>query len=151
MPPQYPFDPRKEPRVVGMATRMEEPNADIYLVSGILPDAPGSRWRWANPKAELRFQFLQAAAATFFIDLVLADSVFRETGPVEFTFRLEGREFARTRLDRPGGHHFEAPVEAGWVNAALPSTLTIEADRYFTAPTDGVKLAFLLVAAGFRQ
>jgi hypothetical protein len=150
LPAQYRFQPDSEPRVVGMAIRMEEPQVDNYLVSGVLRDELGSMWRWANPRMQLRLQVAERRASTFYIDFVISETTFKETGPVTFRFLLNDQEISRATYDKPGEKHHEAPVAASLLDPTVPVTITIEADRWWTSE-DGTKLAFLLVGAGFQQ
>src|SRR5262245_27950517 len=88
-PTQRDFNPDSEPRAVGNVVSMDAPQVETYIVSGIITNEPGAAWRWANPRAELRFSILDPANITFFSDFVIADSTFAITGPVTMSFFID--------------------------------------------------------------
>lgn len=133
-----------------MNFRTQDTHADNHILRGTLPEGPGAQWRWTNPEAVLRFQLAESKQAWFYLDIVLADAVYKTTGPVPFHFWIEDHEFASTTVTGAGPHHLEFPVPVSLLTAALPIEVKVVADKHLLA-SDGVKLAYLLVGGGFRQ
>jgi hypothetical protein len=130
---------------------MEDPLVDAYIVSGILPNDPGSRWRWAGQRVELRFTLTDISNLKFFMDFAIDGSTFEKTGPVNLQFFVDGKPFAKAHCSKPGEQHFETPVDAALLKVEEGMVVAVESDKVFTSPLDGVKLAFMLVRAGFQR
>ncbi|MBL8175541.1 MAG: hypothetical protein JNK48_12780 [Bryobacterales bacterium] len=151
LPMQRVFDPSSEPKVVGAIVSMDSPHVDNYIVSGIITREPGSSWRWANEKAQLRFAIGEAQRMKFIADFVIADDTFKVTGPVTMKFTIDGRPIGAERYDKPGEKHYEVEVAPAVLRSGEPMTVSAEVDKYFESKTDGVKLGFLLIRMGFTQ
>ncbi len=150
VPPQTVFRPDTEPRSVGPRISMSAPQADNHILSGLITMDQGASWRWTKEKVELRFHLTDAGKRTFFMDLVISDEVLRKTGPQTLRFSIDGRPFASATYDSQGQKRFEAPVPDNLIRTDHPLIVTTEVDKYFQSPTDGVKLGFLLIGAGFQ-
>ena len=151
LPMQRTFNPNAEPKVVGSIISMESPHVDNYIVSGIITREPGSSWRWANPKAELRFALTETKNVKFVADFVIADDTYKLTGPVTMQFLIDGKAFASQRYDSSGEKHFETMVEPGLLRSDAPMVVAAQVDKFYESPTDGVQLGFLLIRMGFTQ
>lgn len=150
-PMQRVFDPELEPKVVGATISMDSPHVDNYLVSGIITHEPGATWRWANPKAELRFALNETKGMKFHADFVIAEDTFKLTGPVTMKFTVDGKVLGSQRYDQHGEKHFETAVDETLLRTDAPMLVAAEVDKYFQSPQDGVKLGFLLIRMGFTQ
>ncbi|MFN7932868.1 MAG: hypothetical protein U0R19_06045 [Bryobacteraceae bacterium] len=145
------FDPNAEPRVVGAIISMESPHVDNYIVRGVITREPGASWRWANPKAELRFALSGTQGVKFVADFVIADDTFKLTGPVVMKFTVDGKLIGSARCDKPGEQHFETAVAPDLLRDDEPMLVAAEVDKFFQSPQDGTKLGFLLIRMGFTQ
>jgi len=150
-PIQRKFSPATEPRAVGESIQMSDSMADTHIVSGVLGGEPGSSWRWANPRAELRFHLAEIKAQKFVIDFAIADDTFKLTGPVTMQFFIDGKRFAATKLDSPGSKHFETPVPEALLKVDTPVVVAAEVDKFYTSSHDGTKLGFILSGMGFQH
>ncbi|MBL8228428.1 MAG: hypothetical protein JNL98_08125 [Bryobacterales bacterium] len=149
-PLQRVFDPNSEPAIVGEMISMESPQADGYIVRGTITNEPGAKWRWCEPRLDLRFQLSATQGLKYFMDFVINENTFAKTGPVHFRFTLDGKPIGEARYDTPGIKRFETPVAAELLRTDQPVVVTAEADKFILGETDRVKLAFLVVSAGFR-
>jgi hypothetical protein len=129
---------------------MSDSMVDAHIVSGVLGGEPGSSWRWANPRAELRFHLAETKAQKFVIDFAIADDTFKLTGPVSMQFFIDGKRFAGMKLDTPGSKHFETPVAETFLKADKPIVVAAEVDKFYTSSHDGTKLGFILTGMGFK-
>ncbi|MBS1827230.1 MAG: hypothetical protein JST93_18075 [Acidobacteria bacterium] len=145
------FDPNAEPKVVGAIISMDSPHVDNYIVRGVITREPGSSWRWANPKAELRFALSGTQGVKFTADFVIADETFKITGPVVMTFTVDGKPIGSARYDKPGEKHFETAVPAALLKEDEPMMVAAEVDKFYQSPQDGAQLGFLLIRMGFTQ
>lgn len=149
-PVQRVFDPNSEPAVVGEVISMESPQADSHIVSGTITNEPGAKWRWCEPRLDMRFQLSATQGLKYFMDFVINENTFAKTGPVHFRFTLDGKPIGEARYDTPGIKHFEAQVDPHLLRTDQPVVVSAEADKFIAGETDRVKLAFLVVSAGFR-
>lgn len=135
---------------MGEMISMESPQADNYVVRGTITNEPGAKWRWCEPRLDLRFQVASNKGLKYFMDFVINENTFAKTGPVRFRFSVDGKPIGEVRYDTPGIKHFESAVDPAVLRTDQPVIATAEADKYIVGETDQVKLAFLVVAAGFR-
>lgn len=150
-PAQYVFDPNAEPRLVGSIALMDDAFVENYILSGVLAGDKGSPWRWANDKAELRFQLGELKPVRFIVDFVIPHSTFEITGPVKMALSLNGKQVATMPVDKPGQQHWIVPVEAGQFDPVTPVVAKIEVNKFYQSEHDGTKLGFMLQRAGFEQ
>ncbi|MCS7027070.1 MAG: hypothetical protein NZV14_19925 [Bryobacteraceae bacterium] len=149
-PLQRNFNPDAEPPAVGEAISMMSPEADNYILSGTITNEPGVKWRWCAPRLEMRFQLASTRGLTYFMDFVLNENTFAQTGPVKFRFLIDGKSLGEVLYDTPGEKHFETPVPPELLRTDRPVVVTTEVDKYLVSQSDQAKLAFLLISAGFK-
>lgn len=133
--------------VVGMG----DPGAAAHIITGVSANAEAGSWRWAHKRAELRFALAKVDNVRAVVDFTLPEDAFRATGPLTFTFFVNGRPLDAIRYDRPGGQHFEKPVPADWLRLDAATVLAIEVDKLFKSPKDGWEMGFILNRAGFLE
>ncbi|HUQ91835.1 MAG TPA: hypothetical protein VM120_09145 [Bryobacteraceae bacterium] len=150
-PIQRVFNPEAERRVVGTSISMQSPDVERYILKGLLPANKGDRWRWANQRAEIRLQPESTKNRKFFMEFVIADATFKETGPIRMSFFADGQPIGNVRYDQPGEKRFVTEVAEGLLKPYEPMVIAAEADKVFVSPQDGMKLGFLLVRAGFTE
>lgn len=130
---------------------MTNPNAGAYIVQGVGNDTEGTGYRWAFAHPVLQFRVPHIQDPRFRMDFALPPQTFRITGPVTLTFALNGRTFDRVRFDQPGAQHYEHPVPEGFLRNEAINLVSIEPDKFYTAPEDGAQLAFVLYRVGFVE
>lgn len=139
-----------EPRLLGDMVSIDSPFAERHILSGVLGGPVGSQWRWANQRAELRFQVMETERRKFFVKFVIADSTFKSTGPVTMRFFIKNKLVGTMRCENHGARLFEAPVPEGLIQPGEIVQTSVEADKVWIS-TDNTKLGFLLVSAGFKD
>ena len=75
---------------------MLDPDMDAHIVRDIGP-AVNPRWRWTQSRPALRIRVHGAEPLTYFIDFTLAETTFRDTGPVTITFLVNDHVLDRVR------------------------------------------------------
>jgi hypothetical protein len=143
-----------EPSGVGRLSSyvaMNDPNADPHLLRDVSHFNEGGGWRWAGPRPQMRFYLETTHNFRLSLDFVIAETTFKETGPVTLTFLINGRPFDKVRYAGPGEQHYEKPVPEPLLRAGQDNLVEIEFDRVWTSPDDGAKLSILLVHAGFAR
>ena len=131
--------------------RMGEAAASNYIVGDINESIEGGGWRWTKRKPTLRLQLKRVTNQKFMADLTIAGNTFKETGPVSVTFTINDHELARESYTKAGRHPFEKAVPAEWLHVVGDNIVTMEIDKLWTSPTDGVELGFILASAGFLE
>jgi hypothetical protein len=140
-----------EQQRVGRFVNMNDDNAGLYLVRDIQDNLEGTGWRWAHDRPELRFLLDKTSGLSFAMDFSFPEPNFKQTGPVTVTFFVNGRQLDKVRYATPGDKHFEKAVPAGWLRTGDYTVCRAEVDPPWVAPTDKVRLGFVLVRAGFVE
>ncbi len=128
---------------------MKQPDADAHLLRDISHFVEGSDWRWAGAHPQMRFYLGSSRNVRFLMDFSIADATFRDTGPVTFTFLVNGSVFDRVRYAASGIQHYEKSVPAHLLRANQENVVEIEFDKVWTSKEDGARLSILLLRAGF--
>jgi hypothetical protein len=136
---------------LGNFIRMNDPNAEAYIVSDVAKSVEGGTWRWTYRRPELRFFLRRSEHLKFAMDFVVADATFQQTGPVVLSIQVNGHPLETVRCARPGERHFEAPVPSGILQPNAINTVAVESDKVWTSPQDGAILGFILIRAGFLE
>ena len=134
-----------------MFVEMSSPDASWHFVKDIYPGAPGDQWRWTNQNPSLRILTVTTQNLKLSADFALWDQAFKQTGPVEITFLVNGRALDKIRYTSPGQKHFEKPVPPDWLTTDVESTVSMSIDKLYTAPADGLKFGFILSSIGFLR
>lgn len=135
------------PSYIGSTVDFNHPNADDYVVKGMLP---GTGRRWTTDRTELQFLVTPKSDLRFFMDLTVHEDTLRTTGPVKITFRISSHILGQVLYDRAGDYRFEASVPGNLVRSGVPVEVFADVSPVWVSPTDGVRLGFLIEKAGFR-
>jgi len=84
-------------------------------------------------------------------DFAIWDDGFKQTGPLEFSYFVNGRLLDKVKYATPGYKHFEKAVPAGWLAADAESTISVDVDKLYVSPQDGKKFGFILTRIGFLR
>jgi hypothetical protein len=130
---------------------MSSPGASWHIVKDIDAGEPGAQWRWTKQNPTVKILAVTTEDLKLSADFTLWDVAFRETGPVELTFTVNGRTLDKIRYGTPGEKHFEKVIPAEWLATDVESTISIAIDKLYTAPQDGAKFGFILSRIGFSR
>jgi hypothetical protein len=156
LPETFPPPPQRAALTVppqsglGYFLSMSDPQADQYLVQDFQDHGPGT-WRWAYAHPVLRFFVPDAPRLKFTMDFSLPERIFRDTGPVTLTLRINGVYFDRQRFEQPGPLHYSREVPAGLLRRNAENRVSIDPDPVWVSKVDGGKLGFILSRAGFTE
>jgi hypothetical protein len=139
------------PDPASMFVAISNPDASWHIVKDVEPGATGDQWRWTKQNPSLRILAVTTQNLKLSADFTLWDAAFRQTGPVELTFLVNGRALDKIRYNTPGQKHFEKPIPSEWLTTDVESIVSISIDKLYTAPEDGVKFGFILSGIGFVQ
>lgn len=128
---------------------MSDPSADLHIVRDVSDTVEGGSWRWTYERPELRFWLDSTANLKLAVDFQCSGLTLEKTGPVTISFYVNNRLLGSTRCAEAGGYHFEKAVPPSWVNTTAPVSVAAQADKFWIAPSDGKKLGFILIKAGF--
>ncbi|HWB87228.1 MAG TPA: hypothetical protein VG675_24000 [Bryobacteraceae bacterium] len=149
VPPQFESSLGLDPGELRPAVQMDDADADRYIVRDISPEPLALRWAFLHP--ELRLQVENAEHLKFYMEFVVPDVTFRETGPVVVSCSINGKLLGSVRCPHPGRYRFEKPVPPGLVKERVPVTVSANAEPRYVAKADKAQLSFLLAGAGFIQ
>lgn len=139
------FEPYRIMRVVNMA----DGDANQHFVSDILGDS--GPWRWVTKHPQVRVKLRTNKMLRYVIDFTIVDQTFKDTGPLEFTFDVNGHELDRVRYTSPGAQHFEKEVPEDWVQPNQEATVGAQVDKLWYSPADHQPLGFILTRIGLTQ
>ena len=129
--------------------RMDDPDADAFLVRDI-GTQPGV-FRWAFRYPELRFRVKDVRNLKFAVEFAIPEVTFRVTGPVTVSCAVNGTTLATMRCGHAGDYRLEHAVPQGLVEPRQPIRVTFDANPRWVSPDDGAQLSFMLHSAGFTQ
>jgi hypothetical protein len=143
-----PFENFRPYRVSRIVT-MSDGDAEQHIVKDI--GGLAGPWRWTGQRPTVRVTPRSNENLRYLIDFTIADSTFRETGPVTVSFFVNDRLLGSRRYTAPGDQHFEAPVPAEWVTPNAGTIVAAEVDKVWVAPADGARLGLILTRLGLTQ
>jgi len=149
VPTQKSIDLGPDPGVPRGMVRMDDPDADAFLVRDISPEHGATRWAFLHP--ELRLIVSDASHLKFAAEFAIPPVTFRVTGPVTVSVAVNGKPLGTMRCDHAGDYRLERAVPDGLVEARKETRVTFQADPRWVSPEDGAQLSFLLRSAGFTQ
>jgi hypothetical protein len=148
-PDQRPAFDHFEPYHVSRIVDMADGNADQYIVRDIL-GASGS-WRWCRQHPEVRLSLRTNKNLRYTIDFTIVEATFKDTGPLEFSFYVNGRLLDQKRYTSAGSQHFEKPIPDDWVQPGKENLVGAEVDKVWISPADHEALGFILSRIGLAQ
>jgi len=134
-----------------MMVDMSAPDASWHVVKDIEPGSTGDLWRWTKQNPSLKILATTTQNLKLSVDFTLWDVAFRQTGPVELTFLVNGRTLDKIRYATPGQKHFEKPIPPEWLTTDVESIVSVAIDKLYIAPEDGEKFGFILSRVGFDR
>ena len=140
-----------EPGAISSFVNLGSPDAEEHIVRDVSDNAEGGGWRWTRKRPELRFFLETIENLSYKADFSIAESVFRETGPVTITIFINGHLLDTVKYSEAGEKHFEKPVPAKFLRAKAMNFAAMEIDKVWVSKTDGAVLGFILTRAGFTQ
>jgi hypothetical protein len=149
VPAQQSLDLGPDPGGLRGMVKMDDPDADAFLVRDISPEHGVTRWAFLHP--EMRLRVNDAGHLKFAMEFAIPDVTFRVTGPVTVSCAVNGKTLATMRCNHAGDYRLEHAVPKGLVEASRPIRVTFEANPRWVSPDDGAQLSFLLRSAGFIQ
>jgi len=134
---------------IGQFINMSDPSADAFIVRDISRTTEAGSWRWAYRHPQLRFYLRNVDRLHFVMDVGLAENTFHETGPVTLTVQINGHEFDKIVLDKPGDRNFDKIVPVALLQPHSENFVSFETDKQWVSKEDGAVLSFVLRRAGF--
>jgi hypothetical protein len=127
---------------------MADPDAPAHFVKDLGQPSPDG-WVFSGQSPTLKIVALLTKDLKLRVEFTLWDVAFRDTGPVQLQFRVNGFELGKERYDSPGRKTFEKPVPPDRLVIGEESTISITIDKLWTSPQNGQKYGFILQRAGF--
>ena len=155
LPESYPPPEQRQvqaltPDPSAMMIEMNDPDSAQHVVKDIY-DSPGSPWRWTAKQPTVKLLVYATDHVRLSADLAIWDEGFKQTGPLELSFLVNGHLLDKVKYAEPGYKHFEKAVPADWLSADTESTISVDVDKLYVSPLDGVKFGFILTRIGFLR
>jgi hypothetical protein len=129
--------------------KVQDVDAVMFLVRDV-QGLEGADMRWTYAEPEFRFFLRSAGKLKYVSTFTVHSATFKDTGPLNIVFLVNGRELARQRYDAPGPQRFEKPVPDDWLKRGAENRVIMKIVNPWKAP-DGVLLGVVLHSAGFVE
>ena len=133
------------PKAPKQLVTMMDPDADAAIVQD-LPRGVNGPWRWAGKKPTVRIFTTNTSGYKLRVRYAIADSTFKDTGPVSLTFFVNDQPFGVVTETSTGEKLFEKPIPSAMLRANADNYLAIEADKVWVSKLDGAQLGFILTS-----
>ncbi len=140
-----------DPSVAIPLARISDPGVDAVIAGDVLPDRPGSPWRWTNQHPRVKLSLDSVDNQEFYARFTVAGAVLKEVGPVTVHMIVNDREIGVKRFDREGLVEYRHPVPASLLGDGNSVIAGLDIDPVLVSKRDGVKLGVLLEAIGFER
>lgn len=131
-----------------MMVEMSEPDSAQHVVKDIYEPA-GSSWRWTGKQPTVKVLVFATDHVKLSTDFTIWEDGLKQTGPLELSFLVNGHLLDKVKYATAGYKHFEKAVPAEWLSADTESTISVDVDKLYVSPLDGVKFGFILTRIGF--
>lgn len=142
--------PVLDPDAGGMLIEMDSPRLSQHIVKDIY-DTYDSPWRWTGQEPTLKISLPSAQNLKLSADFTLWEEAFRQTGPLDLQFIVNGHALDSVNYTTPGPKHFQEPVPSNWLSTASDTILSIRVSKMYVAPEDSKKFGIILTRIGFVQ
>jgi hypothetical protein len=130
---------------------MSDPGASAYIVRDISNTTESGGWRWTYRNPELRVYLPRQRGLKFVMDFAIPQRIFRETGPITLTVKINGKALDQIRVNSGGEQHYRKDVPPALIVPETENTVSLEPDKVWTSKQDGAVLGFILSRAGFTE
>lgn len=131
-------------------TAMNSPEAPRHFIAGVLDLNDGS-WRWCLQRAVFQFELPTTAHKRLMAEITVPELTFKQTGPVKITVRVGTHVLDTLEFSKHEQRNFEKAVPADWLSANTPQLVSLEIDKIWRSPEDGVERGFILSRIGFLE
>jgi hypothetical protein len=155
LPETYPPPEQRQPQALtpdpaAMMVEMNDPDAAQHIVKDIYQPF-GSPWRWTAKQPTVKVLVYATDNVKLSADFAIWDDGFKQTGPLELSYFVNGRLLDKVKYATPGYKHFEKAVPADWLVADAESAISVDVDKLYVAPQDGAKFGVILTRIGFLR
>jgi len=106
-------------------------------------------WVFTGPSPTLKILAVLTKDLKLRVEFTLWEVAFRDTGPVQLEFRVNGIPLANVRYDSPGPKIFEQPIPPENLAVGEESTVSITIDKPWVSPRNHLQYGFILQRIGF--
>ena len=132
-----------------MMVEMNDPDASQHIVKDIYDPFGASPWRWTAKQPTVKVLVYAVDNVKLSADFAIWDDGFKQTGPLLLSFLVNGHKLDEVKYPAPGNKHYEKAVPADWLSADTESTISVDVDKLYVSPLDGVKFGIILTRLGF--
>jgi hypothetical protein len=129
---------------------MNSADAERHIVDGVLGLNDGT-WRWCLKQAVFQFDLPDTKSKRLMAELTVPELTFKQTGPVKITVRVSGHVLDTLEFPKHEQRTFEKEVPESWLMTGAPVLVSLEIDKLWKSPEDGVERGFILTRLGFVE
>ena len=133
------------PKLPNPVVDMMDPDSESAIVKDIQRGGSGP-WRWTGKNPEVRIFVVRTDGQNLKVRYAIAESTFRETGPVTLTFLVNGKPLGTVLEGAAGQKEFVNPIPPGMLVANTDNLFSIEIDKVFVSKLDGAQLGMILAS-----
>ncbi len=148
-PPEQrpPLSQTPSPDPANLMVEMDDPECALHIVKDIYDSS--TTWRWTAKQPTVKVLVFATDDVKLSTDFAIWDEGFKQTGPIELSFFVNGRLLDKVKYSTPGNKHFEKLVPPGWLSTETETIISLDVDKLYVAPQDGVKFGVILTRIGF--
>ena len=155
-PESYPPPEQRQPQALtpdpsAMMVEMDDPDVAPHLAKDVYEAFGTSSWRWTAKQPTVKVLVYATDNVKLSTDFAIWDEGFKQTGPIELSFSVNGHPVDRVKYTTSGYKHFEKPVPAEWLSADTESTISVVVDKLYVSPQDGKAFGVILTRIGFLR
>ena len=147
-PPGQRLPPAVRPDPTLMMVEMNDPDVAEHIVKDIY-DPFGSSWRWTAKQPTVKILVYVIDNIKLSADFAIWDEGFKQTGPLQLSFFVNGHKLDQVKYPAPGYQHYEKAVPADWLSSDTETTISVDVDKLYVSPRDGAKFGIILTRIGF--
>jgi hypothetical protein len=130
---------------------LNAPNAPDHFVADVVGELNDGSWRWVMKRPTFQFRAPTNRGLKLRVDLTVPDITFAQTGPVRIEIMVGGHKLDTVAFDKPEQRLYEKAVPAEWIVPGEPVLISLEIDKMWKSPTDGLERGFIITKIGFVQ
>lgn len=149
-PPEQIPDVTPPPETAGPSVlELQGHDVDRHIVRDVTIGYSPAPWRWTGKEPLLKLEVGGTVGVKFLADYTVPEVSFRDTGPVNITFFVNGSSLGTVRVTKAGPDTFEKPMWDFQLQAGAENTVGAEIDKTWKDPHSGHIYGFILSRIGF--
>ncbi|MFN0101217.1 MAG: hypothetical protein ACKV2U_03895 [Bryobacteraceae bacterium] len=157
LPESYPVPEQRsvkdgpEPEPLQAFVSFSDARSPDYVVSGFLPAAPDSFWRWATTSPTVRVRVSENTGLRLRVNFAFPEESHTPLLPITVKYFVNDHLLEAVIYRRAGMLEYRRPVPAEWLLVDADNLLRCEIEPVYIAKADLVKLSMIVSEIGLER